>query len=78
MKVSFRNLYSLVVDPKGWVWDSFDVDGNIWSLRLRRNLNDWELDDLGRMLALLEDIKSSPSLKDGWEWVISKKGKFTP
>lgn len=75
--MNFKNIYSLAVEPKGRVIDSYDGDGNSWNLDLRRNLNDWEFDELGRLLVLLNGIRPSPSLCDSWEWSLSKKGKFT-
>lgn len=46
-------------------------------LRLRRNLNDWEMGELYRLLGSLEGIYPDASLEDGWEWSSSKKGSFT-
>lgn len=48
LKVSFINLYSLAVNPKRRVVDFFDEVGNIWNPCLQRNLNNWEMNDLGR------------------------------
>lgn len=61
----FRNLHA--IDPKGWVSDVFDEEINIWRLQLRRHLNDWEVGDLGNLLALIEGSKPSPLRRDSWE-----------
>lgn len=45
--------------------------------RLRRNLNDWEMVELCRMLSLLNGSKPDPSLRDDWEWVISRNDRFS-
>lgn len=68
LKTTFKNIYSLAVEPKGRVVDSYDVNGNIWNPGLRRNLNDWELAELGSLLGLLNDFRPNPSLCDNWEW----------
>lgn len=74
----FRNLYSLAMDPMGRVFEAFDEESNILRPWLRRNLNDWEIDDFGSLLALLEGIKPNPSMGNSWEWVISKRYIITP
>lgn len=76
LKELFTCLYSLALDPLDRVFDSFDVLGNIWAPRLWRNLNDWKLDGVLGLLRLLEGIRLDPSLSDGWEWTISRKGSF--
>lgn len=45
----FRNLYSLATDPMGRVFKAFD-ESNIWKPWLCHNLNDWEIDDFGRVV----------------------------
>lgn len=44
--------------------DSFDFERNIWIPRLRQNLNDWEMDEMGRLLSLVDSFKPNPSLLD--------------
>jgi len=64
------------VDPNEKVVDSFDETSNNWRPCLRRNLNDWEMDELGRQLELFESIRTNPTMGDRWEWTVSEKGKF--
>lgn len=45
--------------------------------RHQRYLNNWEMGALYRFLGLLNGMKPNPTLGDGWEWIISKKGRFT-
>lgn len=52
--------------------DFFDVSVNKWCSGLRRNLNDWEVEDLGRMLGLLDRSKPNPSSRDKWVWTLKK------
>lgn len=46
--------------------------------RVHRNLNDWDLGDISRLLSLLDGIGPDHNSRDGWEKVISRKGIFTP
>lgn len=50
---AFRSLYGLALEPDGLVGGSFDYEGNIWIPKLRRNLNDWEVDDMARLFSWL-------------------------
>lgn len=70
--------FTLAMDPMGRVSEAFDDESNIWRPRLCRNLNDWESEEFGNLLALLEGFKPNISKRDCWEWVISKKRVFTP
>lgn len=45
--------------------------------RLCRDLNEWEMGELCRLLGLFNGMKPKPSWKDDWEWTISKKRRFT-
>ena len=52
----FSFSFSVVaVDQRGFVASHFNVRSGIgvWNPKLRRNLNDWELDDLMGLLGLL-------------------------
>lgn len=77
LRESFRTLYFLVVDPRVSVTNYFDVLGNIWMLSIHRNLNDWELGELCRLLGAPSEMRLDPSSRDGWE-VHLFKGKFHP
>lgn len=45
--------------------------------RLHRDLNDWEMDELYRLLSFLVGISPDSGLMDGLDWLISKHGSFT-
>lgn len=46
--------------------------------RIRRNLNDWELDEMcSSLLGLLDGLRPVPVVRDRWECVISRKGCFS-
>lgn len=44
---------------------------------LRRNLNDWEMDELGGLLKVLMVYSLAPKRCDGWRWTLNKKGIYT-
>lgn len=67
LKESFRSLYGLVVDGMVSMAISFDDLENIWVFYLRRNLNDWEMEDMCRLLSFLDGFKPNPNVGDGWE-----------
>lgn len=77
LKTSFRTLFSLEVDSRALMINSFDVAGNVWMPWLHRDLNDWEMDEVFRLLRLLEGISPDLNLADGLEWSITKHGRFT-
>lgn len=76
LRESFGSLISLVEDPLVLVVDCFDSSSNIWMPRFHRNLNDWEVEEMVRLLKLLEGVHLVPLVRDGWEWVLNKKGIF--
>lgn len=76
LKDSFRSLFSLASDPKEFVANSFDDKRNVWMLRLCRDLNVWEMDELYSLLSLLDGLRLNPNMVDGLVWIISKNGGF--
>nr|CAN74793.1 hypothetical protein VITISV_000043 [Vitis vinifera] len=56
------------------VWDSSLGQGG-WNLRLARDFNDWELDQIGNMLNLLRDFKTSTE-EDAVRWKREGNGVF--
>lgn len=77
LKVAFKSLYGLALDPDGMVVDSFDFEGNIWILRLRRNLNNCEVDEMTRLLSMVERIRPNSRMLDDCDWVLNRNGKFS-
>lgn len=77
MKVFFRTLFSLAIDPREVVAKSFNEGGNVWMLRLFKDLNDWEMDELYKLLSFFEGIRPDLILADGLEWAISRNGRFS-
>ena len=56
------------------VWDSILGQGG-WNLSLGRDFNDWELDQIGDMLNLLRDFRTSPE-EDSVRWKREGNGVF--
>ncbi|RVW13630.1 LINE-1 reverse transcriptase-like [Vitis vinifera] len=56
------------------VWDSSLGQGG-WNLSLARDFNDWELDQIGDMLNLLRDFRTSPE-EDSVRWKREGNGVF--
>lgn len=76
LKEAFRSLYGLALEPDGLVEGSYDFEGNIWIRKLRRNLNDWEVDEMARLLCLLDKIRPNPGRLDVWVWDLNRKWIF--
>lgn len=57
--------------------DNSDSRGGIWVSRVCTNLNHWEMEKMLRLLNHLEESRPDLSARDGWEWVISRIGKFS-
>lgn len=77
LNIDFRSLSLLAVDPKVSVADSFDTRRNVWVPRFRRDLNDWKMDEMIRLLCLLEGIRPDLNRADGLDWNLTKHGRFT-
>lgn len=49
-----------------------------WNLQLRRNLNDLEVEDMGRLFEILDDYSiGDRNLKDEHVWTLDKAGGFS-
>lgn len=57
-KDEFSEIYLLSTNSLGTIVEHFDLNGGGgWVPRLRRNLNDWEVEDLTRLLSRLDDSR---------------------
>lgn len=45
---TFNGIFSLALDKSGSIASHYEEESDVggWNLKLRRNLNDWELDDM--------------------------------
>ncbi|RVX17977.1 LINE-1 reverse transcriptase-like [Vitis vinifera] len=74
---TFPQLFTLAGhknDKVSEVWDSSLGQGG-WNLSLARDFNDWELDQIGDMLNLLKDFRTSPE-EDSVRWKREGNGVF--
>lgn len=66
LKEEFSGLFFMVTDKKAIIADTFDFEWSMWNPRFRRNVFDWEIDELFRFLSLLENHKPDRSQRDNW------------
>lgn len=71
------NIYWLAVNRHTSVYECYDEIRSIWSLRLRRDLNDWEVEELLNLLGILGNLKPYSNRSDSWRWNLNQKGLFT-
>ena len=64
LKDAFKVLFGMALDPDGIVGVSFNFKRNIWIPRLHRNLNDWKMDEMDRLLSMVDSIRPNPWLFD--------------
>lgn len=75
LKDSYHRIFLLATEPDSSVTDN--RDGNTWYIHLRRNLQDWELEELTDLYRLLADYSTNPQHPDNLRWGVSKRGIFT-
>lgn len=52
-------------------------NGGCWNVDLRRNLNDWEVEEMGTLIGMIDPISLRPDIKDRLIWNFSKDGTFS-
>ncbi|XP_059285769.1 uncharacterized protein LOC132039260 [Lycium ferocissimum] len=75
LKDLYPALDSIAYNPELTIADN--REGNIWSITLRRNLQDWACEDFLNLLALLEGHSTTESQPDRTSWGSSSKGICT-
>lgn len=48
-----------------------------WKIELRRNLNDWEMDEMASLLRIVGNIYLRNEVEDSLRWFYSKNGVFS-
>lgn len=76
-KDSFPQAFQLARDPLVMVANCYDENRRIWDLGLRRDPNDWEVDELLSLMGILENLKPSRERIDMWVWKLNHKRYFT-
>ena len=75
---SFPSLYALVASKEAWLvdlWDSSGEEGG-WSPRFSRPFNDWEVEEVERLLVTIQGRRLIPNLEDRMLWKETKKQDF--
>lgn len=71
----FPNLYTLSLQRSATVAQVWSQQG--WNLVFRRALNDWEIEDVARLLEVLNTPPAISQRKDKPIWKLHSKGMFT-
>ncbi|WMV14116.1 hypothetical protein MTR67_007501 [Solanum verrucosum] len=71
----FPNLYTLSLQRSATVAQVWSQQG--WNLVFRRALNDWEIEDVARLLEVLNTPPAISQRKDEPIWKLHSKGMFT-
>ncbi|KAE8680777.1 hypothetical protein F3Y22_tig00111366pilonHSYRG00071 [Hibiscus syriacus] len=79
LKLLFPRIFALSSNKLGKVADfgSFGSSGWVWNIMTRRNLCDWEVEQLVGLLDSLKNINLVQSLEDSLLWVGSEDGQFS-
>ncbi|RVX19039.1 Transposon TX1 uncharacterized 149 kDa protein [Vitis vinifera] len=64
---------------EAWVeefWDTSGVEG-VWSARFSRPFNDWEVEEVERLLLTIRGARLSPLMEDSMMWKVTSNGSFS-
>ncbi|KAG5576512.1 hypothetical protein H5410_056646 [Solanum commersonii] len=67
----FPSSHLIAAEPNSTI--ASNKSNDIWDLRFRRNLNDWELNDIFALFAKLQPCSFSPQEPDRLKWGNSRK-----
>ncbi|RVW78924.1 putative ribonuclease H protein [Vitis vinifera] len=76
---SFPSLYAFASSKEAWVeefWDTSGVEG-VWSPRFSRPFNDWEVEEVERLLLTIRGARLSPLMEDRMRWKVTSNGSFS-
>ncbi|RVW40104.1 hypothetical protein CK203_081942 [Vitis vinifera] len=76
---SFPSLYAFVAFKEAWLvelWDSSREEG-VWSPTFSRPFNDWEVEEVERLLLTIQGRRLNPNLEDRVLWKETKDGIFS-
>ncbi|RVX20110.1 putative ribonuclease H protein [Vitis vinifera] len=76
---SFPSLYAFASSKEAWVeefWDTSGVEG-AWSPRFSRPFNDWEVEEVERLLLTIRGARLSPLMEDRMMWKVTSNGSFS-
>ncbi|RVX11275.1 LINE-1 retrotransposable element ORF2 protein [Vitis vinifera] len=76
---SFPSLYAIASSKEAWVeefWDTSGVEG-AWSPRFSRPFNDWEVEEVERLLLTIRGARLIPLMEDRMMWKVTSNGIFS-
>ena len=77
---AFPSLFSIATSKEAWVNEVWTAEGDrrgSWTPTFNRPFNDWELEEVGRLLRCLEGKMVRVDEEDRVRWVESKDGVFS-
>ena len=70
--------YAIASSKEAWVeefWDSLGEEG-VWSPRFSRPFNDWEVEEVERLLLTIRGVRLIPLVEDRMLWEVTSNGIF--
>jgi len=71
----YPSLFNLARDPDSTI--SQNRDGTTWSIMFRRNMQDWEFNDLIKLLQTLQSFSLNTQATDQFKWGTTGDGNYT-
>lgn len=68
-------MYNLDLNKEGSVADHFDemTRNGVWNIRMRRDLNNWEVEEFASLLDQMNEITPNPRERDKRIWTKEKR-----
>lgn len=80
LAIIFPNCFNLAVNKRGTVKEHMKRSGSIcsWNIEPRRNLNDWEIEEMGRLMESLERYElRGRGQSDEMIWILDEDNGFS-
>ena len=76
---SFPSLYAFASSKKAWVEEFWDTSGGegAWSPRFSKPFNDWEVEEVERLLLTIRGARLNPLMEDRMMWKVNSNGIFS-
>ncbi|KAL6331818.1 hypothetical protein AAG906_020162 [Vitis piasezkii] len=76
---SFPSLYAIASSKEAWVEEFWDTSGEegVWSPRFSRPFNDWEVEEVERLLLTIRGARLIPLMEDRMMWKVTSNGIFS-
>ncbi|RVW75414.1 putative ribonuclease H protein [Vitis vinifera] len=75
----FPSLYAIASSKEAWVEEFWDTSGEegVWSPRFSRPFNDWEVEEVERLLLTIRGARLIPLMEDRMMWKVTSNGIFS-